>query len=75
TKAVSRYHSPFLVERYKKLQLLREQLLLDCQSEWTQFLGQFGEHYHTMKRAISHLATMDCLLSLAEVAKQGNYCR
>uniref|UniRef100_A0A3Q2Q199 DNA mismatch repair protein MSH3 n=1 Tax=Fundulus heteroclitus TaxID=8078 RepID=A0A3Q2Q199_FUNHE len=25
--------------------------------------------------AISHLATMDCLLSLAEVAKQGNYCR
>lgn len=28
-----------------------------------------------MKRAISHLATTDCLLSLAEVAKQGNYCR
>ncbi|KAM4579523.1 DNA mismatch repair protein Msh3 isoform 2-T2 [Fundulus diaphanus] len=75
TKAVSRYQSPFLVERYKKLQQLREQLLLDCQREWTRFLDQFGEHYHTMKRAISHLATMDCLLSLAEVAKQGNYCR
>lgn len=28
-----------------------------------------------MKRAISHLATMDCLFSLAEVAKQGDYCR
>uniref|UniRef100_A0A3Q2WAQ2 MutS homolog 3 (E. coli) n=1 Tax=Haplochromis burtoni TaxID=8153 RepID=A0A3Q2WAQ2_HAPBU len=63
TKAVSRYHSPFLVDRYKKLQQLREQLI------------QFGEHYHTMKRAISHLATMDCLFSLAEVAKQGDYCR
>ncbi|XP_005795118.2 DNA mismatch repair protein Msh3 isoform X1 [Xiphophorus maculatus] len=75
TKTVSRYHSPFLVERYKKLQQLREQLLLDCQREWTRFLDQFGEHYHTMKRAISHLATTDCLLSLAEVAKQGNYCR
>ncbi|KAM6930900.1 DNA mismatch repair protein Msh3 [Xenentodon cancila] len=75
TKAVSRYHSPFLVERYKKLQQLREQLLLDCQREWTHFLDQFGEHYHTMKRAISHLATMDCLFSLAEVAKQGDYCR
>ncbi|KAF7653579.1 hypothetical protein LDENG_00081240 [Lucifuga dentata] len=75
TKAVSRFHSPFLVERYRKLLQLREQLLLDCQREWTTFLDQFGEHYHTMKRAISHLATMDCLLSLAEVAKQGEYCR
>uniref|UniRef100_A0AAX7TM14 DNA mismatch repair protein MSH3 n=1 Tax=Astatotilapia calliptera TaxID=8154 RepID=A0AAX7TM14_ASTCA len=75
TKAVSRYHSPFLVDRYKKLQQLREQLMLDCQREWTNFLDQFGEHYHTMKRAISHLATMDCLFSLAEVAKQGDYCR
>ncbi|XP_044052269.1 DNA mismatch repair protein Msh3 isoform X2 [Siniperca chuatsi] len=75
TKAVSRFHSPFLVEHYKKLLQLREQLLLDCQREWTNFLDQFGEHYHTMKRAISHLATMDCLFSLAEVAKQGDYCR
>ncbi|XP_040011812.1 DNA mismatch repair protein Msh3 isoform X2 [Xiphias gladius] len=75
TKAVSRYHSPFLVERYKKLLQLREQLLLDCQREWTDFLDRFGEHYYTMKRAISHLATVDCLFSLAEVAKQGDYCR
>lgn len=37
--------------------------------------SQFGEHYHLMKRAISHLATLDCLFSLAEVAKQGGYCR
>ncbi|XP_061674044.1 DNA mismatch repair protein Msh3 isoform X2 [Syngnathoides biaculeatus] len=75
TKAVGRYHSPFLAERYKKLLRLREQLLLDCQREWTTFMDQFGEHYHAMKRAISHLATMDCLFSLAEVAKHGNYCR
>ncbi|XP_028270128.1 DNA mismatch repair protein Msh3 isoform X2 [Parambassis ranga] len=75
TKAVSRYHTPLLVDRYKKLQQLREQLQLDCQREWTNFLDQFGEHYHTMKRAISHLATVDCLFSLAEVAKQGDYCR
>ncbi|XP_051924781.1 DNA mismatch repair protein Msh3 isoform X2 [Hippocampus zosterae] len=75
TKAVGRYHSPFVVERHKKLLQLREQLLLDCQREWTAFMDQFGEHYHTMKRAISHLATMDCLFSLAEVAKHGEYCR
>ncbi|XP_076005669.1 DNA mismatch repair protein Msh3 isoform X2 [Genypterus blacodes] len=43
--------------------------------DWVKISSQFGEHYHTMKRAISHLATMDCLFSLAEVAKQGDYCR
>ncbi|XP_062307345.1 DNA mismatch repair protein Msh3 isoform X3 [Osmerus eperlanus] len=75
TKAVSRYHTPFLVKRYRTLLQLRELLLLDCQTEWTNFLHQFGEYYHTMKKAISHLATVDCLFSLAEVAKQGNYCR
>ncbi|CAL8330544.1 unnamed protein product [Arctogadus glacialis] len=75
TKAVGRYHSPYLVERCRSLQQLREQLLLDCQRAWNDFLHQFGEHYHTMKRALSHLATMDCLFSLAEVAKQGDYCR
>uniref|UniRef100_A0A672ZEP6 DNA mismatch repair protein MSH3 n=1 Tax=Sphaeramia orbicularis TaxID=375764 RepID=A0A672ZEP6_9TELE len=75
TKTVGRYHSPFLVDQYKKLQQLREQLHVDSQREWTGFLDQFGEQYHTMKRAISHLATVDCLFSLAEVAKQGDYCR
>lgn len=75
TKTIVRYHSPFLVEHYKELQQLREQLQLDCQREWIQFLEAFGEHYHTIKRAVSHLATMDCVFSLAEVAKQGNYCR
>lgn len=46
TKAVSRYHSPFLVDRYKKLQQLREQLMLDCQREWTNFL-EYDRHTHT----------------------------
>lgn len=50
TKAVSRYHSPFLVDRYKKLQQLREQLMLDCQREWTNFLEydrHMRAHTHT----------------------------
>ncbi|KAF0034068.1 hypothetical protein F2P81_014134 [Scophthalmus maximus] len=42
TKAVGRYHSAFLVERYKTLQQLRGQLLLDCQREWIHFLEYDG---------------------------------
>ncbi|XP_061117730.1 DNA mismatch repair protein Msh3 isoform X1 [Conger conger] len=75
TKAVGRYHSPLIVERHRRLLQLREQLVIDCGREWTNFLQQFGEHYHIMRKAVCHLATLDCFFSLADVAKQGNYCR
>ncbi|ELW70009.1 DNA mismatch repair protein Msh3 [Tupaia chinensis] len=38
TKAVSRFHSPFIVENYRHLNQLREQLVLDCRAEWLDFL-------------------------------------
>ncbi|NXF80444.1 MSH3 protein, partial [Sclerurus mexicanus] len=75
TKAVSRFHSPFIIENYRHLSQLREQLVLDCSAEWLNFLDHFSEHYHPVSKAIGHLATVDCLFSLAQVAKQGDYCR
>ncbi|XP_030049192.1 DNA mismatch repair protein Msh3 [Microcaecilia unicolor] len=75
TKAVSRFHSPFIVENYRHLNQLREQLVLDSNTEWLHFLDQFGEQYHSICTAIGHLAVVDCFFSLAQVAKQGNYCR
>ncbi|KAM4638526.1 DNA mismatch repair protein Msh3 isoform 2-T5 [Amazona ochrocephala] len=38
TKAVSRFHSPFIIENYRHLNQLREQLVLDCSAEWLRFL-------------------------------------
>ncbi|XP_054108591.2 DNA mismatch repair protein Msh3 isoform X4 [Callithrix jacchus] len=75
TKAVSRFHSPFIVENYRHLNQLREQLVLDCSAEWLDFLEKFSEHYHSLCKAVHHLATIDCIFSLAKVAKQGEYCR
>ncbi|XP_014441407.1 DNA mismatch repair protein Msh3 [Tupaia chinensis] len=75
TKAVSRFHSPFIVENYRHLNQLREQLVLDCRAEWLDFLENFSQHYHSLCKAVHHLATVDCIFSLAEVAKQGEYCR
>ncbi|NWV92117.1 MSH3 protein, partial [Machaerirhynchus nigripectus] len=75
TKAVSRFHSPFIIENYRLLNQLREKLVLDCSAEWLRFLDHFSEHYHPVSKAICHLATVDCLFSLAQVAKQGDYCR
>ncbi|XP_077792385.1 DNA mismatch repair protein Msh3 isoform X2 [Podarcis muralis] len=75
TKAVSRFHTPFIVENYRHLNQLREQLVLDCSAEWLRFLDDFNDHYYTISKAVGHLATVDCIFSLAEVAKQGDYCR
>nr|XP_048706047.1 DNA mismatch repair protein Msh3 isoform X4 [Caretta caretta] len=75
TKAVSRFHSPFIVENYRHLNQLREQLVLDCNAEWLNFLDHFSEYYHSVLKAVGHLATIDCIFSLAKVAKQGDYCR
>ncbi|CAM5145419.1 unnamed protein product [Natator depressus] len=75
TKAVSRFHSPFIVENYRHLNQLREQLVLDCNAEWLNFLDRFSEYYHSVLKAVGHLATIDCIFSLAKVAKQGDYCR
>uniref|UniRef100_A0A8C9LBH6 DNA mismatch repair proteins mutS family domain-containing protein n=1 Tax=Pavo cristatus TaxID=9049 RepID=A0A8C9LBH6_PAVCR len=60
----------FIIENYRHLNQLREQLILDCGAEWLRFLD---EHYHPVSKAIGHLATIDCLFSLAQVAKQGDY--
>ncbi|NXM82932.1 MSH3 protein, partial [Oenanthe oenanthe] len=75
TRAVSRFHSPFVTRQYRELQRLRERLVLACTAEWLSFLDHFSEHYHPVSKAICHLATVDCLFSLAQVAKQGDYCR
>lgn len=75
TKAVSRFHSPFIVKNYRHLNQLREQLVLDCNAEWLRFLNEFAELYHCIHKVIDNLATIDCIFSLAEVAKQGDYCR
>ncbi|XP_014816014.1 PREDICTED: DNA mismatch repair protein Msh3 isoform X2 [Calidris pugnax] len=44
-------------------------------SDWVMINSHFSEHYHPVSKAIGHLATIDCLFSLAQVAKQGDYCR
>ncbi|XP_013390152.1 DNA mismatch repair protein Msh3-like [Lingula anatina] len=75
TKAVSRFHSPFIVKAYQKLNELREQLIHECNKAWLEFLEQFGEHYLAYRTAVGNLATLDCLFSLATVAKLAGYVR
>lgn len=52
---------------YKLISMLVRHLFMMC------FFSDFSEHYGSYKRAIDLLATLDCLLSLAKVAKMHGY--
>ncbi|KAK6179331.1 hypothetical protein SNE40_011718 [Patella caerulea] len=75
TKAVTRFHSPFIVSKTQKLSQLKEQLIADANQAWQDFLEQFATDFVRYRKAIQYLATLDCLLSLATIAKQDGYCR
>lgn len=75
TKAVGRFHSPFIQEKVRELSQLQEQLVLDSQAAWLSFLQQFNDGFRRYKKAVDHLASFDCLFSLASVAKGQGFCR
>ncbi|XP_056021939.1 DNA mismatch repair protein Msh3-like isoform X3 [Ostrea edulis] len=75
TKTASRFHSPFIQEKVKELNQLQEQLVIVSQAAWLTFLQTFNEGFRRYKRAVDHLATFDCLFSLAMVAKHQDFCR
>lgn len=75
TKAVSRFHSPFIEEKYKLLNQRNEQLEMACNSAWIEFLNSFQVKYQPYKKAVHLLATLDCLFSLAKATQNGDYVR
>lgn len=64
-----------LTPQLEELGQYREQLELDAAQQWTEFLQMCAPCSEAMRRTIGHLATLDCILSLAAVAKERNYCR
>ncbi|KAK0058244.1 DNA mismatch repair protein Msh3 [Biomphalaria pfeifferi] len=75
TNAVSRFHTPFIAEKYCRLKELKEELVIHTKVAWLELLQQFSSHYIRYKQAVSELATLDCLLSLANVASQDSFCK
>uniref|UniRef100_A0A5F8HCN3 DNA mismatch repair protein MSH3 n=1 Tax=Monodelphis domestica TaxID=13616 RepID=A0A5F8HCN3_MONDO len=54
---------------------VKNSLTSSIPSDWVKIGSHFSEHYHSLCKAVHHLATIDCIFSLAKVAKQGDYCR
>ena len=53
----------------------KEALANACDAAFADLLGELGSKYQAFRDCVQSLATLDCLLSLAEIATQPGYCK
>jgi len=70
TKKTIRYHTPEILKNLDNLLLAKEELAVICRSSWHKFLTDFGKYYAQFQAVVESLAALDCLYSLAVLAKQ-----
>ncbi|KAG2185327.1 hypothetical protein INT44_002117 [Umbelopsis vinacea] len=75
TKAVSRFHTPFIIAKAKEKEQYRDRLKIASQKAYQDYLHQVSERYELFRDVVQRLAQLDCLLSLATVAIQPGYCK
>ncbi|KAL6651764.1 hypothetical protein ACP70R_010689 [Stipagrostis hirtigluma subsp. patula] len=75
TKKTIRYHTPEILKNLDNLLLAKEELAVVCRATWHKFLTNFGKYYAQFQAAVESLAALDCLYSLATLAKQNRYVR
>ncbi|PHH78299.1 hypothetical protein CDD80_7107 [Ophiocordyceps camponoti-rufipedis] len=75
TKKLSRFHTPDVVRLIAERDQHREALAAACDRAFKNLLATIAADYQPLRDAVSALATLDCLLSLAKVAAQPGYTR
>ncbi|ETI29082.1 hypothetical protein G647_01535 [Cladophialophora carrionii CBS 160.54] len=75
TKKVSRFHAPEVVKLLRERDQHKESLAAACDEAYKDLLADISTKYQLFRDTIQNLATLDCLLSLANVASQPNYVR
>lgn len=75
TKKVSRYHPPEVVRFIRERDQHKEALANACDAAFSDLLGEIGSKYQAFRDCVQSLATLDCLLSLADIATQPGYCK
>uniref|UniRef100_A0A0E0KWZ7 DNA mismatch repair protein MSH3 n=1 Tax=Oryza punctata TaxID=4537 RepID=A0A0E0KWZ7_ORYPU len=75
TKKTIRYHTPEVSKNLENLLLAKEKLAVICRTTWHNFLMDFSRYYAQFQATVDSLATLDCLYSLATLAKQNSYVR
>ncbi|KAF1815875.1 DNA mismatch repair protein-like protein msh3 [Eremomyces bilateralis CBS 781.70] len=75
TKRISRFHTPEVVKFLRKRDQHKESLAAACDDAFKELLEAIGAEYQELRDTIHALATLDCLLSLAEIANQPGYSK
>lgn len=75
TKKVSRFHTPEVIKLIRERDQSKEALANACDVAFAELLTEVGTKYQTFRNCIQSLATLDCLLSLAEIASQPGYTK
>ncbi|KAK1419429.1 hypothetical protein QVD17_28596 [Tagetes erecta] len=75
TKKAIRYHAPEVLVALDHLSLANEELLVVCRSAWHNFLNEFSKYYSEFQGAVQALAALDCIHSLALLARNKDYVR
>lgn len=75
TKKVSRFHAPEVVKLLRERDQHKESLAAACDKAYRDLLADISTKYQLFRDTIQNLATLDCLLSLANVASQPDYVR
>ncbi len=75
TKKVSRFHAPEVVRLIRERDQHKESLAAACDEAYRDLLADISGKYQLFRDTIQNLATLDCLLSLANVASQPDYVR
>ncbi|KAF4555265.1 DNA mismatch repair protein MSH3-like protein [Elsinoe fawcettii] len=75
TKKLSRFHTPEVVKLIRERDQHKEALANACDEAFNDLLTEIGTKYQSFRDCIQSLATLDCLLSLAEVSSFPGYCK
>ncbi|KAI5299529.1 Mismatch repair protein msh3, partial [Ascosphaera atra] len=75
TKKVSRFHTPEVVRYMRERDQHREALAAACDKAFSNLLASIATQYQGLRDCVAALATLDALLSLADIAAQPGYVK
>jgi DNA mismatch repair protein MSH3 len=75
TKKLSRFHTPEVMRLMNERDQHKEALAAACDTAFADLLKSIAAEYQPLRDAVASLATLDCLLSLAQVAALPGYSK
>ncbi|KXS17684.1 hypothetical protein M427DRAFT_96714 [Gonapodya prolifera JEL478] len=75
TKAVSRFHTPFITEKMQERDRHKELLKAEADRSYKAFLEDVASVGSEMRACVEKIGILDCLASLATLAQQSGYTK